>query len=51
MAGGMLTQLASWRWVLFINVPIGDRPADRHRRVALPETARESRTGSISPAR
>lgn len=23
IAGGLLTQLASWRWVLFVNVPIG----------------------------
>ncbi|MFI5269941.1 MAG: MFS transporter, partial [Chloroflexota bacterium] len=23
IAGGMLTQWASWRWVLFVNVPIG----------------------------
>jgi EmrB/QacA subfamily drug resistance transporter len=23
VAGGMLTELASWRWVMFVNVPIG----------------------------
>ena len=23
IAGGMLTEWASWRWVLFVNVPIG----------------------------
>jgi len=23
VAGGLLTQLASWRWVMFVNVPIG----------------------------
>ena len=23
VAGGLLTQLVSWRWVMFVNVPIG----------------------------
>ena len=23
VAGGLLTQWASWRWVMFVNVPIG----------------------------
>lgn len=39
MAGGMLTQWASWRWVLFVNVPIGLVVLVLARAV-LPETAR-----------
>ena len=23
VAGGLLTELVSWRWVMFVNVPIG----------------------------
>ena len=47
IAGGMLTQWASWRWVLFVNVPIGIG-RDRRRARALPETAR--RTGHFDLA-
>ncbi len=51
IAGGMLTEWASWRWVLFVNVPIGiavlvlgapDPARDRPRR---------RRAASTSPAR
>jgi MFS family permease len=37
IAGGMLTQWASWRWVLFVNVPIGVSVIALSRLV-LPET-------------
>lgn len=39
IAGGMLTQWASWRWVLFVNVPIG-LVALLLTRPVLPETPR-----------
>jgi len=39
IAGGMLTQWASWRWVMFVNVPIGVVVFVVGRRV-LPETRR-----------
>lgn len=39
IAGGMLTQWVSWRWVLFVNVPIGLAVLAVALRV-LPETAR-----------
>jgi len=39
MAGGMLTQWASWRWVLFVNAPIGF-VVFLVGRFVLPETAR-----------
>jgi EmrB/QacA subfamily drug resistance transporter len=39
VAGGMLTQWVSWRWVLFVNVPIGAAVLILGRRV-LPETPR-----------
>jgi MFS family permease len=39
VAGGMLTQWVSWRWVLFVNVPIGAAVLILGRRV-LPETSR-----------
>ncbi|HEY2041733.1 MAG TPA: MFS transporter [Jatrophihabitans sp.] len=41
IAGGMLTQWASWRWVLFVNVPIGVTVIALSRLV-LPETPRRS---------
>jgi EmrB/QacA subfamily drug resistance transporter len=40
IAGGVLTQWASWRWVLFVNVPIGIAVYAVGRRV-LAETARQ----------
>ncbi|GEA81752.1 MFS transporter [Cellulomonas uda] len=39
IAGGMLTQWASWRWVMFVNVPIGLALVALVRAV-LPETPR-----------
>ncbi len=39
IAGGLLTSYASWRWVLFVNVPIGLLTAAAAR-LALPESAR-----------
>ena len=39
VAGGMLTQWVSWRWVLFVNVPIGIAVLVLGRAV-LPETPR-----------
>src|SRR5580700_2157776 len=39
MAGGLLVEYASWRWVLFVNVPIGLIVAFLAARV-LPESAR-----------
>ena len=49
VAGGMLTQWASWRWVMFVNVPIGVALLVAAR-CSLPETARR-RVTSTSPAR
>jgi EmrB/QacA subfamily drug resistance transporter len=40
IAGGMLTQWASWRWVMFVNVPIGLAVLIVASAV-LPETARQ----------
>jgi EmrB/QacA subfamily drug resistance transporter len=41
IAGGILTQWVSWRWVLFVNVPIGVAVIALSRLV-LPETPRRS---------
>ncbi len=41
IAGGMLTQWVSWRWVLFVNVPIGIAALVAGRTI-LPETGRQS---------
>ena len=40
VSGGMLTEWASWRWVMFVNVPIGVAVVLVGRAV-LPETARK----------
>ena len=32
VAGGLLTELVSWRWVMFVNVPIGLAVLARRRR-------------------
>jgi hypothetical protein len=47
VAGGLLTTYVSWRWVLFVNVPIGIGVAAAARSV-LPESAR--RTGRFDLA-
>ncbi len=47
VAGGLLTQLASWRWVMFVNVPIGAAVWLVGRRI-LPET--EQRHGHFDLA-
>jgi EmrB/QacA subfamily drug resistance transporter len=51
IAGGMLTQWVSWRWVLFVNVPIGVAVIALSRLV-LPDTPRRSGrfdlTGALS---
>jgi len=41
LAGGMLTEWVSWRWVLFVNVPIGVAVLG-FARTTLPETARNA---------
>src|SRR5207253_8363085 len=41
IAGGMLSEWASWRWVLFVNVPIGVAVLGLARG-ALPETYRQA---------
>jgi EmrB/QacA subfamily drug resistance transporter len=41
IAGGLLTQWLSWRWVLFVNVPIGALVV-WFARTSLPETARRA---------
>ncbi len=48
IAGGMLTQWVSWRWVLFVNVPIG-LVVIALSRLVLPETPRKS--GPLRPGR
>ncbi|MEO6700555.1 MAG: MFS transporter [Jatrophihabitantaceae bacterium] len=49
IAGGMLTEWASWRWVLFVNVPIGLAVYLVGRSV-LPETARKHGRFDLSGA-
>ena len=47
--GGMLTEWASWRWVMFVNVPIGVAVIAVGRAV-LPETARHRGTFDLPGA-
>ncbi|MDQ2748806.1 MAG: MFS transporter [Actinomycetota bacterium] len=49
IAGGMLTQWVSWRWVLFVNVPIG-LAVFALSRLVLPETARKTGRFDLSGA-
>jgi EmrB/QacA subfamily drug resistance transporter len=49
ISGGMLTEWASWRWVMFVNVPIGIVVYALGRRV-LPETARHHGTFDLTGA-
>ena len=52
LAGGLLTSYASWRWVLFVNVPIGIAvaPAPCSPQQAIP-ASRSSSAGSMPAAR
>ena len=54
MAGGLLTTYLSWRWVLFVNVPIGVavallRTAGAHRIAAPPRPVRPARRDHQHP--
>jgi EmrB/QacA subfamily drug resistance transporter len=49
LAGGILTQWVSWRWVLFVNVPIGIALVAAARAV-LPETPRRTGRFDLSGA-
>ena len=49
VAGGLLTDLVSWRWVMFVNVPIG-LVVWVLGRMVIAETERVA-AGSTSPAR
>ncbi|HUB71161.1 MAG TPA: MFS transporter [Acidimicrobiales bacterium] len=49
LAGGMLTEWASWRWVMFVNVPIGLAVWSLGR-VVIPETGRRHGRFDISGA-
>jgi EmrB/QacA subfamily drug resistance transporter len=46
LAGGVLTDLLSWRWILFINVPIGIVVL-LVARVAIPESRREGERATL----
>src|SRR5262249_59995001 len=48
IAGGLLVTYASWRWVLFVNVPIGLVVAALAARV-LPETGRPRARSDLPP--
>ena len=48
--GGVITEWVSWRWVLFINVPIGALVVLASRRSSSPRPA-ASRATSTSPGR
>ena len=50
VAGGMLTEWASWRWVMFVNVPIGIARVRRRPRCSSTRP-RGSAVASTSPAR
>ncbi|NUU25503.1 MAG: MFS transporter [Streptomycetaceae bacterium] len=45
LAGGFLTEYANWRWVMFVNVPIGIALASAIPRVFPADEARDSGTG------
>jgi EmrB/QacA subfamily drug resistance transporter len=47
LAGGLLVAYADWRWVLFVNVPIGLVVAVAARFVLVPGTARRPGSGGL----
>jgi EmrB/QacA subfamily drug resistance transporter len=47
LAGGLLVAYADWRWVLFVNVPIGIAVAVVARFVLVPGTARQPGSGGL----
>jgi EmrB/QacA subfamily drug resistance transporter len=47
LAGGLLVAYADWRWVLFVNVPIGIAVAVTARFVLVPGTARRPGSGRL----
>ena len=47
LAGGLLVAYADWRWVLFVNVPIGIAVAVTARFVLVPGTARRPGSGGL----
>src|SRR5262249_53482431 len=49
VAGGLLTTYASWRWVFFVNIPIG-LPLALGARYALPESQRHPRRWDLPGA-
>jgi EmrB/QacA subfamily drug resistance transporter len=47
LAGGLLVAYANWRWVLFVNVPIGIAVALAARFVLVPGTSRRQGSGGL----
>src|SRR6201996_4941091 len=47
LAGGLLVAYANWRWVLFVNVPIGIAVAVAARFVLVPGTVRSARSRGL----
>ena len=47
LAGGLLVAYADWRWVLFVNVPIGIAVAVAARFVLVPGTSRRQGSGGL----
>ena len=51
LAGGLLTELLDWRWVLFVNVPVGHCPARRSGMGAVGVPGRRRLSSSRPPRR
>jgi EmrB/QacA subfamily drug resistance transporter len=49
LAGGILTQLLSWHWIFFVNLPIGAVTAVAARRVIRPDRGAGLRAGADVP--